>query len=104
MELINCFAGSYLRIKVPLTPTTALSCSPFCKETRRQSGAPKTSECLKVLLLLLQTFQLLLINRNADSGGSIWRPPPLNPFTQGMPEELIEPDLSEPKKGELSMT
>jgi U2-associated protein SR140 len=23
-------------------------------------------------------------------GGSIWRPPPLNPFLQGMPEELVE--------------
>ncbi|XP_059481163.1 U2 snRNP-associated SURP motif-containing protein isoform X2 [Neocloeon triangulifer] len=34
--------------------------------------------------------------------GSVWRPPPMNPFTQGMPEELVEPDPSEPKKGELS--
>lgn len=23
-------------------------------------------------------------------GGSIWRPPPLNPFLQGMPDELVE--------------
>lgn len=22
-------------------------------------------------------------------GGSIWRPPPINPFTQGMPEDLV---------------
>ncbi|XP_065345980.1 U2 snRNP-associated SURP motif-containing protein [Cloeon dipterum] len=36
-------------------------------------------------------------------GGSIWRPPPMNPFTQGMPEDLVEPDPSEPKKGELSV-
>jgi len=24
-------------------------------------------------------------------GGSYWRPPPLNPYTQGMPEELVDP-------------
>lgn len=24
-------------------------------------------------------------------GGSHWRPPPLNPYTQGMPEELVDP-------------
>ncbi|KAF4528799.1 hypothetical protein B566_EDAN017041 [Ephemera danica] len=37
-------------------------------------------------------------------GGSIWKPPPMNPYTQGMPEELIEPDEKEPKKGTLSVT
>lgn len=40
--------------------------------------------------------------------GSIWKPPPLNPYLQGMPEELVEvpPPPSarpiEPKKGSLS--
>lgn len=55
--------------------------------------------------------------------GSIWRPPPLNPFLQGMPDELVEPspppspsrverqkrksererrERQEPKKGMLS--
>lgn len=24
-------------------------------------------------------------------GGSYWKPPPLNPYTQGMPEELVDP-------------
>lgn len=37
------------------------------------------------------------------SGGSIWKPPPLNFYTQGMPEELLnEDDLGEPNKGALS--
>lgn len=22
-------------------------------------------------------------------GGSLWRPPPINPYTQGMPDELV---------------
>lgn len=36
-------------------------------------------------------------------GGSIWKPPPLNFFTQGMPEELLtEEDIIEPSKGALS--
>lgn len=35
--------------------------------------------------------------------GSIWKPPPLNFYTQGMPEELIEDeDASEVHKGTLS--
>ncbi|GIY33458.1 hypothetical protein CDAR_474071 [Caerostris darwini] len=39
--------------------------------------------------------------------GSIWRPPPLNPYLQGMPEELVETPVPtsrpvEPKKGSLS--
>lgn len=34
------------------------------------------------------------------TGGSIWRPPPMNMYTQGMPEELIERD--EERKGGLS--
>jgi U2-associated protein SR140 len=37
-------------------------------------------------------------------GGSIWKPPPMNPYTQGMPEELIELDDKETKKGTLSAT
>lgn len=37
------------------------------------------------------------------AGGSIWRPPPMNPYTQGMPEDMVEPDL-EPRKGSLSPT
>ncbi|XP_015905552.1 U2 snRNP-associated SURP motif-containing protein [Parasteatoda tepidariorum] len=42
--------------------------------------------------------------------GSFWRPPPLNPFHLGMPEELVEvppPPITrpiEPKKGSLSDT
>ncbi|XP_047496387.1 U2 snRNP-associated SURP motif-containing protein-like isoform X2 [Penaeus chinensis] len=38
-------------------------------------------------------------------GGSIWKPPPLNPFLQGMPEELIQMEEEEEdknKKGSLS--
>ncbi|XP_011505510.1 PREDICTED: U2 snRNP-associated SURP motif-containing protein [Ceratosolen solmsi marchali] len=36
-------------------------------------------------------------------GGSIWRPPPINPWTQGMPEELIDvQDKQEPRRGSLS--
>ncbi|XP_076053103.1 U2 snRNP-associated SURP motif-containing protein isoform X2 [Oratosquilla oratoria] len=38
-------------------------------------------------------------------GGSIWKPPPLNPFLQGMPEELIKEEELEDKdnrKGSLS--
>ena len=38
-------------------------------------------------------------------GGSIWKPPPLNPFLQGMPEELINVDDHDDdinKKGSLS--
>lgn len=37
--------------------------------------------------------------------GSLWRPPPLNPYLQGMPEELVEVPPArptEPKKGSLS--
>lgn len=37
--------------------------------------------------------------------GSIWKPPPLNPYLQGMPEELVDappPKHIEPKKGALS--
>lgn len=37
-------------------------------------------------------------------GGSIWRPPPMNPYTQGMPDELVEGDEKEPRKGSLSNT
>ena len=25
-------------------------------------------------------------------GGSLWQPPPMNPYTQGMPEELVKND------------
>lgn len=36
-------------------------------------------------------------------GGSIWKPPPLNFYTQGMPEELIEDkEAPEIHKGTLS--
>ncbi|XP_049858071.1 U2 snRNP-associated SURP motif-containing protein [Schistocerca gregaria] len=37
-------------------------------------------------------------------GGSIWRPPPMNPYTQGMPDELVEGEEKEPRKGSLSNT
>ncbi|KAJ9581860.1 hypothetical protein L9F63_003791, partial [Diploptera punctata] len=37
-------------------------------------------------------------------GGSIWKPPPMNPYTQGMPEELVEGEEKEPRKGSLSNT
>ncbi|XP_067010744.2 U2 snRNP-associated SURP motif-containing protein isoform X2 [Anabrus simplex] len=37
-------------------------------------------------------------------GGSIWRPPPMNPYTQGMPDELVEAEEKEPRKGSLSNT
>lgn len=36
-------------------------------------------------------------------GGSIWKPPPVNFYTQGMPEELlIDDNFGEPNKGALS--
>ncbi|XP_053594107.1 U2 snRNP-associated SURP motif-containing protein isoform X2 [Microplitis demolitor] len=36
-------------------------------------------------------------------GGSVWRPPPMNPWTQGMPEELVEiEERQEPRRGSLS--
>ncbi|KAG8034695.1 hypothetical protein G9C98_007771 [Cotesia typhae] len=35
--------------------------------------------------------------------GSVWRPPPMNPWTQGMPEELVEiEERQEPRRGSLS--
>ncbi|PSN54653.1 hypothetical protein C0J52_01081 [Blattella germanica] len=37
-------------------------------------------------------------------GGSIWKPPPMNPYTQGMPDELVEGEEKEPRKGSLSNT
>lgn len=37
-------------------------------------------------------------------GGSVWRPPPINPWTQGMPDELIEmEERQEPRRGSLSI-
>jgi len=38
------------------------------------------------------------------TGGSIWRPPPMHPYTQGMPDELVEGEEKEPRKGSLSNT
>jgi len=35
-------------------------------------------------------------------GGPIWRPPTLNPFTQGMPDELVPEEEREIRKGSLS--
>ncbi|XP_034947104.1 U2 snRNP-associated SURP motif-containing protein isoform X2 [Chelonus insularis] len=36
-------------------------------------------------------------------GGSVWRPPPINPWTQGMPDELVEmEERQEPRRGSLS--
>ncbi|XP_064456681.1 U2 snRNP-associated SURP motif-containing protein-like isoform X2 [Ornithodoros turicata] len=40
-------------------------------------------------------------------GGSLWKPPPMNPYLQGMPEELVEKAVSspvreDPRKGALS--
>ncbi|ODN04777.1 U2 snRNP-associated SURP motif-containing protein [Orchesella cincta] len=35
-------------------------------------------------------------------GGSVWRPPKLNPFTQGMPDELIPEEEREIRIGSLS--
>lgn len=34
--------------------------------------------------------------------GSVWRPPKLNPFTQGMPDELIPEEEREIRIGSLS--
>lgn len=36
--------------------------------------------------------------------GPLWRPPPLNPFADGMPEELIDYQLSCPKEGHRNST
>lgn len=38
------------------------------------------------------------------TGGSIWKPPPMHPYTQGMPDELVEGEEKEPRKGSLSNT
>ncbi|XP_017304880.1 U2 snRNP-associated SURP motif-containing protein [Diaphorina citri] len=35
-------------------------------------------------------------------GGSVWRPPPMNLFTQGMPDELVEEEVESKTKGSLS--
>jgi U2-associated protein SR140 len=44
-------------------------------------------------------------------GGSLWRPPPINPYTQGMPEDLVgkevevvpeQPPVLMGKKGSLT--
>lgn len=35
-------------------------------------------------------------------GGSIWRPPNVGIFTQGMPDELIPEEEREARKGSLS--
>lgn len=36
-------------------------------------------------------------------GGSVWRPPAINPWTQGMPDELVEiEERQEPRRGSLS--
>uniref|UniRef100_A0A8D8T8E1 U2 snRNP-associated SURP motif-containing protein n=1 Tax=Cacopsylla melanoneura TaxID=428564 RepID=A0A8D8T8E1_9HEMI len=35
-------------------------------------------------------------------GGSVWRPPPMNLFTQGMSDELVEEELESKTKGTLS--
>ncbi|KAK6638254.1 hypothetical protein RUM44_008683 [Polyplax serrata] len=38
-------------------------------------------------------------------GGSIWKPPPMNQYTQGMPDDLVDDkDDFEPRKGTLSNT
>lgn len=37
-------------------------------------------------------------------GGSVWKPPPMNPYTQGMPEELVEYDEVDSRKGSLSLS
>ncbi|XP_065220157.1 U2 snRNP-associated SURP motif-containing protein isoform X2 [Planococcus citri] len=37
------------------------------------------------------------------NGGSIWKPPPMNPFINGMPDELVEDDV-DVRKGSLSVT
>lgn len=38
-------------------------------------------------------------------GGSVWKPPPMNQYTQGMPDDLVdEKDDFEPRKGTLSNT
>ena len=37
--------------------------------------------------------------------GSLWRPPPLNPYSLGMPEDLVttkEEEQPIPKKGQLN--
>ncbi|XP_026475095.1 U2 snRNP-associated SURP motif-containing protein isoform X2 [Ctenocephalides felis] len=38
-------------------------------------------------------------------GGSIWKPPPMNIYTQGMPDELVREEVTtEPSRGSLSTT
>lgn len=34
-------------------------------------------------------------------GGSVWKPPPMNPYTQGMPEELVRDDLPLDQEDEI---
>ncbi|KOX75852.1 U2 snRNP-associated SURP motif-containing protein [Melipona quadrifasciata] len=55
-------------------------------------------------------FEAMIMNRELNNpmfrmfkGGSVWRPPPINPWTQGMPDELIEmEERQEPRRGSLS--
>ncbi|XP_074657715.1 U2 snRNP-associated SURP motif-containing protein-like isoform X2 [Tubulanus polymorphus] len=35
-------------------------------------------------------------------GGSLWKPPPVNPYMSGMPEELVNKKSSKDKKGQLT--
>ncbi|XP_013393846.1 U2 snRNP-associated SURP motif-containing protein isoform X1 [Lingula anatina] len=35
-------------------------------------------------------------------GGSFWKPPPVNTYTQGMPEELVQEMGDQPKRGQLT--
>ncbi|OWF40445.1 U2 snRNP-associated SURP motif-containing protein [Mizuhopecten yessoensis] len=34
-------------------------------------------------------------------GGSLWKPPPMNPYTQGMPDELVREDLTFDQEDEV---
>ncbi|KAB7503727.1 U2 snRNP-associated SURP motif-containing protein [Armadillidium nasatum] len=70
----------------------------FFKESLRTNGVQNLLECLKNVNLHRRYLTNFL-------DGSIWKPPPVNPFLQGMPEELIrkEEEFDERnKKGSLS--
>ncbi len=65
------------------------------------NGKQTISECLRVKLdLSFYTHFLKLFYL----GGSIWRPPAINPFAQGMPDELFSSDEEDDESRRRSLS
>jgi hypothetical protein len=101
--------GSCLRMTVQHILIIAGNCFRCYKVTHHQSGNKKNFECSKVSsdCFFPQKSKKTLYDFSQNSrfsGGSIWKPPPANFYTQGMPDELMaEEDFCEPNKGALSL-